>query len=345
MTSARGRSFALLPLLLGLACRGGGAGAASTSESTASASTATSGGSGSDRDWAAFPAVFTFTGATEIDALGDIHGDPSAMVRVLRAGGVISSAGPPYTWTGGSRILIVTGDVIDKGDKALTVIDILSALEPQAKAAGGHLVVTLGNHEAEFLADPKSDKTSDFQAELEDAGLDPAAVAAGASPYGAWLRTRPLAALIDGWFFSHGGSTGGRTAAGIAATFQAKFEGGAFGDPFLIGDSSVLEAQVWWTTESSSTQVIDHNLTALPAAHLVFGHDPGKVSFPDDPQGTRAEGEMVMRYEGRIFMIDTGMSDAVGYTKGALLRIQRGSPTTATAVHADGTTKLLWSGD
>lgn len=266
------------------------------------------------------------------------------MVRVLRAGGVISD-GPPYTWTGGARILIVTGDVIDKGDKALVAIDILSALEPQAEAAGGHLVVTLGNHEAEFMADPMSDKTSDFQAELQDSGLDPAAVAAGASPYGAWLRTRPLAALVDGWFFSHGGSTGGRTAAGMGATFQSKFDSNAWSDPFLIDDSSVLEAQEWWASGPSGTQIIDHNLVALPAAHLVFGHDPGKVSFSDDPEGTRKEGEMVMRYEGRLFMIDTGMSDAVGYSQGALLRIRRGSPTTATAVHADGSTKLLWSGD
>ena len=82
----------------------------------------------------------------------------------------------------------------------------------------------------------------------------------------------------------------------------------------------------------------------MPAAHIVFGHDPGSVSFPDDPRAMEPKGQMVTRYDSRIFMIDVGMSYAVAYTTGSLLRIVRGATTTATKVHADGTTKLLWQG-
>ena len=41
-------------------------------------------------------------------------------------------------------------------------------------------------------------------------------------------------------------------------------------------------------------------------------------------------------------MIDVGMSYAVGYSDGALLRITRGTQDAAVAVYPDGTTTGLW---
>src|SRR4029077_7678469 len=93
---------------------------------------------------------------------------------------------------------------------------------------------------------------------------------------------------------------------------------------------------------ATATSKIDFNLAVLPASHVVFGHDPGAIAFPDDPQGSRAEGEMAMRYGGRLFLVDVGMSYAVGYSSGALLRITPGPPGTATTVFSDGTTRALW---
>jgi hypothetical protein len=95
---------------------------------------------------------------------------------------------------------------------------------------------------------------------------------------------------------------------------------------------------------ATSTQTIDQDLTALGARHIVFGHEPTKIPFPDDPQGDRAKGAMAMRYAGRLFLIDTGMSYAVADSTGSLLRIVRGATTTATAVHRDGTLEPLWTG-
>jgi hypothetical protein len=269
-----------------------------------------------ERDWAAHPAVFTLNGATEIDALGDPHGDPDVTFRTLAAAGLISRT-TPVAWTGGTKVLVLTGDVIDKGASALPIIDLFIALEPQARAAGGRVVVTLGNHEAEFLAAPTDAKTAVFQTELRGAGLDPAAVAAGSSPYGAWLRNLPVAALIDDWFFCHSGDNDG-------------------------GSGSILEANAWWLGKPSSAAAVDDNLAAVPAHHVVFGHDPGALQFPDDPAGDRAKGALVARYDGRLFAIDGGMSYAVGYSNGALLRVVRGATTAASTVASDGTMTPLW---
>lgn len=297
----------------------------------------------SSRDWQKYPAVATAAGAGEIYVMGDLHGDIEATTRVLASAGLITTTAPRQ-WAGGSRVLVVTGDVIDKGSAATQVIDLMLSLEPEAEAAGGKLIVTLGNHEAQFVADPNSDKVTEFRDELQSTkGLDPKAVAAGQTKYGEWLLTRPVAAQIDDWFFCHGGNTGGLSAAQIDQAFRDRFTGRAvpdFGHPFLSDGDSLLEASAWWMS-SDPVGVIDFNLAVLPASHLVFGHEPGTVPFPDDPQGTRAEGEMATRYAGRIFMVDVGMSHAVGYSSGALLRIVRG-PDSATAVFPDGTSKALW---
>lgn len=302
------------------------------------------------RNWEHDPAIVNLTGTTEIDALGDVHGDLAATARMLSAAGMITTS-TPYHWSGGTRVLVVTGDVIDKGSQALPIIDLLITMEGEAALAGGRVVVTLGNHEAEFLADPSDPKSAVFQTELRDRGLDPKKVAVGDSPYGRWMLTRPLAALIDGWFFSHAGNSARESATVLAQLFQKVVDTppvpgrSRFNDPFLVGPSSLLEQQLWWTAGkgASATAVIDVNLAALPALHTVFGHDPGMIDFPDDPQGTRPQGKLVTRYGGRIFLIDVGMSYAIGYSHGEMLRISRENGTDqASVLLPDATPRPLW---
>jgi hypothetical protein len=74
----------------------------------------------------------------------------------------------------------------------------------------------------------------------------------------------------------------------------------------------------------------------------VFGHEPGDAPFSDDPQGDRPKGKIVQRYDGRIFMVDVGMSYAVGYSDGAALQIVRGNPDRATILTVDGQSTYLW---
>jgi hypothetical protein len=327
---ALARSIGLCAALLG-ACKGGGG--------------AGDGGAPYPRDWSAHPAVARLSGAKDIVALGDVHGDPDVTLRLLAAAGLVTKTAPT-AWSGGATILVVTGDVIDKGDSALPVIELLRALEPEARAAGGRVVVTLGNHEAEFLAAPTDDKTSVFQAELRAAGLDPIAVAAGQGPVGAWLHELPVAALVDDWFFCHSGDSEGRTSASIAKKFTNAVDGPAgYGDDFVVGMGSILEANAWWEQPSGAVATLDAYLAALPAKHIVFGHDPGELTFPDDPKGTRARGELAARYAGRLFLIDVGASYAVGASAGAVLHVSRGATSaadTADAIFVDGTTAPLW---
>jgi len=289
------------------------------------------------RDWNRFPAVVERTTRAEVIALGDIHGGYERLVNLLSTGGLIrrdQQSAVGYSWSGGNRMLVCTGDMIDKGDRSLDVIDLMMALETQAPASGGEIVITLGNHEAEFLANPENKKVREFRSELQSRGIAPETLPKGQEPYGEWMMNRPFAAKVNDWFFAHGGNTSGKTIAELAAGFRRAVDQSDWGASLIIGDDSLLEAQKWWEEDGKSDALLERYLAALGAKHIVFGHDPGAF---------HSKGEIGQEKDGRIFLIDVGMSPAIDYSKGALLLINvDNNEAVATSLDADGRKKELW---
>ena len=77
-------------------------------------------------------------------AIGDIHGDFDAFAAILKHSALTDASG---SWSGGNATFVQVGDSTDRGPKVRQVLDLLIALEEQAKAAGGRVAVLLGNHE------------------------------------------------------------------------------------------------------------------------------------------------------------------------------------------------------
>jgi len=291
------------------------------------------------RDWARYPAVIERSTSAEIVALGDVHGAHARLVTLLLKAGLIraaASAPAGYAWTGANRVLVCPGDVIDKGDQSIPVLDLVMSLERQAAAAGGEVIVTLGNHEAEFLAKPWRKKATAFNVELNGRGLDAKTVAA-TSAYGEWMKNRPIAALVNGWFFAHGGNSASQTMSQLAQRYRAVVDAGAWDAPFLLAADSILVEQKWWKDRAG----VEASLRALGASHVVFGHDPGAAKSSSDGQ----RGVIREKYSGRIFAIDVGMSPAVNDGEGALLLIDRnGADEVATSFDASGARREMWRG-
>lgn len=77
-------------------------------------------------------------------AVGDIHGDPDALAVALQHTGVMDDN---RHWSGGSTTLVQVGDLVDRGDHARDVLDLMMALEKEAPKSGGQVIALLGNHE------------------------------------------------------------------------------------------------------------------------------------------------------------------------------------------------------
>jgi len=290
------------------------------------------------RDWNRFPAIIERTTGAEVIALGDVHGGYERLVALLSRAELIKPDGQSpagYSWSGGNRLLVSVGDLIDKGDHSIEVLDLMMTLEAQAPASGGEVIVTLGNHEAEFLADPQK-KAREFAAELQSKGIDPLVLPNGQKPYGEWMMNRPLAARVNDWFFAHAGNTSGKTIDELAAKFRREVDQGSWRSRFLIGDDSLLEAEKWWKQKSQTTRLLDDYLRTLNARHIVFGHDPGAF---------HNKGEIGQEEDGRIFLIDVGMSPAIDYSRGELLLMSKnGNKQLAVSLDAEGKKREVWRG-
>jgi hypothetical protein len=305
------------------------------------------------RDWNAFPPIAQVDGASELWVVSDVHGDYSSFTTLLAGAKVIPSAPASPAgakWGAGKAVLVVVGDMIDKGPDAPDVVRFLSALQTSAASAGGRVIVTMGNHEAEFLADSSNSKASGpdgIDPELQAIGLTPAQTAAGDDDIGAFIRNLPFAARVDDWFFTHAGKTDGKTIAQLSSDLQTGVDSSGFGAPVLSATDSLLEARLaksgpqWWDATNDAQTLLTQWTQALGAKHLVMGHQPGAVVFSDGTQ--RAADQMVQAYGGLLFLVDTGLSVDADNTGGALLHVTGvgSSRVSWQEVRPNGSTKSL----
>ena len=301
-----------------------------------------------DRDWLRNPAVVQVDTSSDIFAIGDAHSDYARLAAAMNAAGLI--AGVPkqpndVKWSGGRAVLVVTGDMIDKGPRAIDVLRVLRSLQVSALTNGGRVIVLAGNHEAEFLADPAAPKGESFANQLKAKGIRPSDVASCKSDIGEFLCSLPFAARVNDWFFSHAGNSSGRTLAQLAADLQRGVMKDGFATKQLIGNGSVLESrlnikdgQPWIDArlaDQTEKQLLSANAAALGVRHIVEGHVPSQVKFADG--AVREPGEMFQIF-GMLFLIDTGMSEGVDNSRGAVLHI---TSKNATAICPDGKRTLL----
>jgi hypothetical protein len=80
-----------------------------------------------------------------IVVVGEVQGAATSAVNLLQSVGLIDDQ---KHWIGGDTILIQTGDLIDGGENVRATLDLFMNLQEEASAAGGRVVVLLGNHEA-----------------------------------------------------------------------------------------------------------------------------------------------------------------------------------------------------
>jgi len=307
---------------------------------------------GSQRDWTQFPAVIQIRSAPEIFAIGDAHSDFRRLGRAMAAAGIIEHAvdnPEDAKWCAGKAVLVTTGDMIDKGPRALDVIRLLKRVREGAREAGGNVVILAGNHEAEFLADPEAPKGREFAGQLKAAHLKPTDVAACRGEFGEFLCSLGFAAKVDDWFFSHGGNSGGKKIEDLAIDLETSVAHEGFAAKQLIGDDSILESRLnrkertpWIDAglpDVAEKQLLAAYTEALGVSHIAQGHVPSEVRFEDGV--IRHQGEMFQRF-GLLFLIDTGMSEGVDYSGGAVLHITFAGGERATAICPDSSNTLLW---
>src|SRR5262249_45374806 len=116
---------------------------------------------GATRDWNKYPAVLQLTTNEDVFAIGDPHGDLDRLTGVLLAAGLIAaapSAPDQVKWAGGKSVLVITGDLIDKGSDSLGVIALLRKLQSDAASRGGQVIISWAITRQNFWLSPPERK-------------------------------------------------------------------------------------------------------------------------------------------------------------------------------------------
>lgn len=138
-----------------------------------------------------------YVGEQRVLVIGDVHGDYFALLHILQSEGLVDHAG---NWSGGNQVLISLGDLVDRGDKSIAVMDLMMRLETQALRQGGKVISLLGNHEQLLSEGDLKDFSLADRRILSPSNPRPHAVIrhfrSEDSPYAQWFRQRPTVIRI-----------------------------------------------------------------------------------------------------------------------------------------------------
>jgi hypothetical protein len=265
-------------------------------------------------------------------AVGDIHGDLDALLRILIGTGLVTE--DSAAWSGGGDCLVLMGDLNDRGNDSIAVMDFVMGLQAGAAEAGGAVQALLGNHEAMAAEGDFRYVSAVETLSIERWWFDNVnglhAVYRGNSPYAEWLRSRPVMLRAGGTLFVHAGLDRwmlDHDPAEISARTRdwiAHFQGVApEPDPstvWLVSDDApgplwtdrlrVDEEAV--TGAGDLDEVIAAALERLDTRLLVVGHKPTaaldfRIAFPHPAFGERValvDTGICRRYGGRLSALE-----------------------------------------
>jgi hypothetical protein len=248
-------------------------------------------------------------------AIGDLHGDLAATRKALMLAGAIDAED---RWIGGELVVVQTGDVLDRGDDEQAILDLIAKLEREAKAAGGALIMLLGNHELMNAAGDFRYVTPGGMGDFDDAaGLDTskwqqvpadqrgriAALGPG-GVYAKRLAEHAVIAIVGDTVFSHAGVAGDWVTQVEAVNQSSRcwLAGQAGGHdarpPALASDDSPVWTRVYGL-EPADCAGAKAVLAKLGVKRMVVGHTVQKQGINSTCDGT-------------VWRIDVGLAKLYG---------------------------------
>lgn len=224
-------------------------------------------------------------------AIGDLHGDISAMRAAFRAAGAIDAQDH---WIGRELTVVQTGDVLDRGTDEKAMEDLLVAWEKAAPESGSQLVLLLGNHE---LMNAQGDFRYVFKG--QDYGDNRAAEMAPGGTVAKLLATRDVVAIVGDTVYSH---------AGVLPAWTDKLDAANLAVRCWLDGSGPVEAlqaedsPVWtraYGIDPPDCAGVDAALSTLKAKRMVVAH-------------TVQQGGITSACDGKLWRIDVGMTKVFG---------------------------------
>ena len=262
-----------------------------------------------------FPVEHRFQ-ANKIAALSDIHGQYASMKTLLQKHGVIDEQ---LRWSFGSGHLVITGDILDRGDQATDALWLLYSLEQQAKQHGGALHVLLGNHEVMVMANDLRYVHPKYLKVAQQLGREYHELFSEQTILGRWLRSKPVIIQVNDSLFMHAGlhpdilklkmtipqiNEAFRSSLGLAKTEIKAQETLSF----LYGSSGPIWYRGYFTTPTLPSAELEPLLQAFQVKRIVVGHTTGPMIHTRlDGKVVAIDGNIKSGKNGEILLFEAGI--------------------------------------
>jgi hypothetical protein len=277
-----------------------------------------------------------WTGVGRIVAIGDLHGGYSQFVHLLQATELVNG---DNTWIGGNAHLVQMGDVMDRGDRAKDIFDLIRRLEKEAEAAGGRVHMLIGNHEelnlihrslqyADFVSQkqffdflPQNIRIAE---EARNGGrlnwdqwkdiIDNEEFVAKAyydgfrDTYGYWIAEHNVVIQINDTVFVHGGLTESYAAMGVQAVndlYRSEIGPGLRGKD-ISRPRIVFQADgpLWNRRLADTDESAEHHASI---DRILGSLKAARIVVAHTPNNFHGREDEMKRYGGKIWVIDTGI--------------------------------------
>jgi hypothetical protein len=258
-----------------------------------------------------------YPGVERLVAIGDLHGDLGAARRALRLAGAVDEAD---RWIGGDLVVVQLGDILDRGDDAVEILELFGDVAGQARASGGELYLLNGNHELmnveldlryvsvggflDFLPGVDRDpETATAQDVVDGLGERILAFRPG-GPMALRLAERNVITIVGDTVFVHGGVLPQVVDFGVERLNQETrqwIRGDVQCPPeiLLAGDGPVWSRHYSDQPDEEDCRLLETALEGLGAKRMVVGH-------------TIQETGISSACGGRVWRVDVGMSAYYG---------------------------------
>lgn len=268
------------------------------------------------------PKAVEFSGNYKIAALSDVHGQFDVFKQVLLNGKIIDKDG---NWRFGNGHLVITGDILDRGDKVNEALWFVYQLEHQARLAGGDVHFLLGNHEVMVLNGKlKYVNEKYFQsARLLDTNVR--ALYGRNTLLGLWMRSKPAVIKINDNLFMHGGISPMMSKAKLPLTkindiFRENLVIGEIKRKrnrqakLIHGKNGVLWYRGYFKSSGATMKDIDEILAQYNASRIIVGHTSQDLILSKFANKVIAIDSSIKRgKQGEILLIDDGVYSRVSF--------------------------------
>ncbi len=250
-------------------------------------------------------------------AVGDVHGDVDRLEELLREKGLVDDDG----WIGGESVLVLTGDLTDRGPCGIETIAFVRRLQEK-----GDVESLMGNHDALILARAFEIRGERADPDCRDLFVmnggheEEARALAEDDEAFAWMQACPLMLKVGTTLFQHADSAryygglapqGGVDEANAAGAALAQTARGAWRIFYDMTDGREWDAAALWTPGEARRRFLRH-LDRFGAERVVHGHTRHVGNGPLVTFGGKAlniDGTLSCGYRkapGRGFVADLG---------------------------------------